>query len=84
MSQTVWTDADPIQEAQAPHQEDRAQGALPLPAPERRGDVFTDGRNVSGPFEPGAEVDIFHDRDVGKTSEPFEDRPLDKDRLITG
>src|SRR6187551_1761090 len=79
----VGTHADPIQEAQRPHQEDRAEGALPLPAPERRGDPLAYCRGFTGPFEPGAEVDVLHDRNVGEPSELLEDRTPDKHRLIS-
>ena len=84
LCEPVRTDADPIQEAQAPHQEDRAQGTLLLPPPEGRGDLFADRCNLTGPFEPSGEVDVFHDRDVGKASQPFEDRATDKNRLVAG
>src|SRR5688572_30959303 len=82
--QSVGTDADPIQEAQSPHQEDRSQRALPLPSTERGGDVTSERDRMAGPFQTGAELYIFHDGNIGKAVELLEDVTANEHGLVAG
>ena len=76
--------AHPIQESQCPHQEDRSEGALLLPATKgsRHGSGQGCGRSRS--FEPAGEIDIFHQGHVDEASHLFEDVSTDEQGLIAG
>src|SRR5688572_18257762 len=80
--QSVGTDADPIQEAQSPHQEDRSQRAAPLPPTERGRDDTSEGDRATGPFQTGAQLYIFHDRNAGKAAELLENLTANKHGLV--
>ena len=84
LNQTRWTDADPIQKPQGPHQEDRLQGALLFPATEGRDHGRSEGSGRSLSLESAGKLDILHQRYIGEASHLFEERATHEQSLIAG
>src|SRR5262245_20427743 len=73
-----------VQEAQRPHQDDGAQGALALPLPRRRGHAQAERAHPASMLEPAAQLDVLHQRDVGVAAYRVEVGTANEDGLITG
>ena len=80
----MGTDADPIQEAQRPHQEDRSQRASPLPPTKRGCDDTSERDRAAGPFQTGAELYIFHEVNLRKAVDLLEDVTAYEHGLVAG
>jgi len=79
-----WTDTDPVQESQDPHQEERPQRSMSFPATEGSGHGRGEGRGRALLFESAGEIDILHQRQVGEASHLFEDRTTHEQGLVAG
>ena len=82
MLESIGADSDPVQEAEGPHQQNCADGAVPFPSTEGGDDLITQWGKASCSFEATGELDVFHQRDFCKPSDPFEDIPSDEEGLV--
>ncbi len=71
-------DSYPIQKAQGPHEENGSQRAFCFPPPKRGDDGVPERYSSTRLLQPTAELDVFHQRNLGKTSEQFEHVAADK------
>ena len=77
-------DSSPEQEAQGPHQENGSQRAFCVPAPEGGNDGVPERHGSASLLQSTAEVDVFHERNLGETSEQFEHVAANKEGLVAG
>jgi hypothetical protein len=83
--QEVWRNARPIKYAQAPHQQYGASNAPLVPAPSA--DLNSGpktGRSTRDPLKTTRDLDIFHQRDRRKASNPLPCLSAEKNNLIAG
>src|SRR5687767_13717266 len=72
--------AEEVSEAQSPHEADGAQHAARLPAPPGGAHLRAQARGAAEPLHALAELDVLHERDLGK---PGERLPAHEQRLVT-
>src|SRR5258705_11462430 len=73
-----------VQEAEDPHEPDRAQGALPLPLAGGGGDAQAERPQPPAALQPAAQLDVLHQRDLGVAADRLEIGAAHEDRLIAG
>src|SRR5207248_550627 len=73
-----------IGKPQPPHQEHRADDAVPLPAPSRGGDRSGEAERAAEPFEALRQRNVLHQQDVRKSARSHEGRASDEHGLVSG
>ena len=83
MLKLIGADSDPVQEAEGPHQQNCADRAVPFPPTEGGDHLMTQRGEAPCAFEAAGELDVFHQRDLCKASDPLEDFSSDEEGLVT-
>src|SRR5262245_34280455 len=73
-----------VEEPERPHEQDRPQNALALPLPRRGAHLLAQAPHLAQALQPAAQLDVLHQRDIGKPSERLEGAAPYEDRLIAG
>lgn len=75
----------PICQAKPPHQYNRRQYPLSLPAPTRGGQFAGEAqRSPRGSLQAPADLDVLHQWNVGEATNLLEGITMDKDALVAG